>query len=310
MCFYYVIHAFAGCYDPLSAKILQQAGHQAAYVSSYAVSATQLGEPDLGLLMPPEMARRTGQICNALPVGFPVIADADAGGGSILNVKRTIRSLMATGAKGCVLDDKVWPRPVRIQQGASPTVIHRDEYIAKLLAAKEVVGDSDFFIIARTDARSSSAKHGLEDAIVRANLYIDAGADAHLIGSVRSVDELRIIGDKTQGMRVASMVEGGVTPLCSVDQLQDFGFNLCIFPVSALYAAARALTEVYGGLAQTGTTQGQLDRMVSWRAFNDILGLEDRLVEEEHFTAVSTFVAQKILIDYFVLRFLLFSVLI
>ena len=236
------------------------------------------------------MARFTGQICNALPLGFPVIADADAGGGSILNVKRTIRALMATGAKGCILDDKEWPRPVRTALGAKAAVIHTEEYIAKLLAAREVVGDADFFIISRTDARSSSAKHGLEDAIMRANLYVDAGADAHLIGSVRSVDELRIVGEKTQGMKVASMVEGGVTPLCSVDQLQEFGFGICIFPLSGLYAAARALTEVYGGLAQTGTTQGQLDRMVSWRAFNDILGLEDRLKEEEHFTAVSVIV--------------------
>lgn len=272
----------AGCYDALSAKILQQSGHQAAFISGAAVSASQLGEPDLGLLTPPELARRTGQICNSIP-DFPVLADADTGGGGILNVQRTIRSLMAAGACGCLLEDQA---PKRLGYIRNKEVLPREAFVAKLLAAREVIGDADFFLIARTDARSTSAKHGLEDAITRANLYIDAGADAHLIGGVRSVDELRIIGEKTKGIRVANMVEGGVTPLCSTAQLKEMGFEMVLFPLSALYAATRALTEVYGGLAATGSSQGSFERMVSWRAFNDILGLEDKFAREEHFTAV------------------------
>ena len=247
------------------------------------MSATQLGEPDLGLLTPPEMARRTGQICTSIP-DFPVIADADHGGGTILNVQRTIRSLIASGASGCIIEDQNGSK--RIGYSRNKEVLHREEFVAKILAAREVIGDSDFFLIARTDARSTSAKYGLEDAIARANLYIDAGADAQLVGGVRSVEELSIIGEKTYGLRVANMVEGGVTPLCSTKQLKDMGFNVVVFPLSAIFSAARALKEVYGALAEDGSSQKKWDGMVSWRAFNDVLGLEDRLVVEDHFTKV------------------------
>lgn len=272
-----------GCYDSLSVKILQQAGNKAAYVSGAAVSATQLGEPDLGLLAPPEMARRTGQICGSIP-DFPVLADADTGGGSILNVQRTIRSLISAGASGCILEDQKWPK--RIGYMRNKEVINREEFVAKILAAREVIGDSDFFLIARTDARSTSAKYGLEDAIARANLYIDAGADAQLVGGVRSVEELNIIGAKTYGLKVANMVEGGVTPLCTAAQLSEMGFNIAVFPLSAIFAATRALVEIYGSLAADGTSQGKWDDMVSWRAFNDILGIEERLSVDDHFTKV------------------------
>jgi len=229
------------------------------------------------------MARRTSQVCSAVP-DFPVITDADSGGGSVLNVQRTIRSLLAAGASGCILEDQAWPK--RMGYVRNKEIVSREEFVAKLLAAREVIGDSDFFLIARTDARSTSAKHGLEDAITRANLYIDAGADAHLVGGMRSVDEIRIVGDKTKGLRVANMVEGGVTPLCSTEQLKEMGFHLAVFPLSALYAATRAMVEVYGGLAAEGTSQSSWDRMVSWRAFNDIVGLEDKFALEDHFTAV------------------------
>lgn len=260
---------------------MQQAGHQAALVSGAAVSATQLGEPDLSLLTAPEMVRRTTQICNSVPT-FPVIADIESGGGGVLNVQRTIKSLMAAGARGCIIEDQAWPK----RTGTIRSVLPKEEFVSKVAAARDVIGDSDFFLIARTDARSTSAKRGLEDAMIRANYFIDAGADAHLVGGLRSVDELRIVGENTAGMRVANMVEGGVTPICSTAQLQDMGFNIVCYPLSSLYAATRALVEVYGGLAATGTSQNSWEDMVSWRAFQDILGLEERYASEEHFNSV------------------------
>lgn len=133
------------------------------------VSATHLGEPDVGMLTPPEMASVTSLISNSIPT-LPLISDADAGGGTVLNVQRTIRALIASGAKGCVLEDQAWPRKLGYMR--SKDIVPPEEFVAKLLAAKEVIGDSDFFVIARTDARSTSAKHGLDDAITRANLYI------------------------------------------------------------------------------------------------------------------------------------------
>lgn len=271
----------AGCYDALSAKILQQAGHQSALVSGAAVAATQLGEPDLGLLTPPEMVRRTTQICNSVPT-FPVIADIESGGGGVLNVQRTIKSLMAAGARGCIIEDSTWPK----RMGHFRSVVPKEEFVSKIAAARQIIGDADFFLIARTDARSTSAKRGLEDAMMRADYFIDAGADAHLVGGLRSIDELRIVGQNTQGIRVANMVEGGVTPICSTAELKDMGFHVVCYPLSSLYAATRALVEVYGGLAATGTSQNSWEDMVSWRAFQDILGLEERYATEEHFNSV------------------------
>ena len=271
----------SGCYDALSAKILQQAGHQAALVSGAAVSATQLGEPDLGLLTAPEMVRRTTQICNSVPT-FPVIADIESGGGGVLNVQRTVKSLMQCGARGCIIEDQAGKR---MGHGAR-SMVPAEEFVSKIAAAREAIGEADFFLIARTDARSASAKRGLEDAILRANLYCQAGADAHVVGGLRSVDELRIVGENTTGLRVANMVEGGVTPICSTAQLQDMGFHVACYPLSSLYAATRALVEVYGGLAATGTSQHSWEDMVSWRAFQDILGLEERYTSEEHFNQV------------------------
>lgn len=270
-----------GCYDALSVKILQQSGHQAALVSGAAVSATQLGEPDLGLLTPPEMVRRTSQICNSVPT-FPVIADIESGGGGVLNVQRTIKSLMAAGASGCILEDQAWPK----RMGTIRSVVPKEEFLSKIAAARQVIGDADFFLVARTDARNTSAKRGLEEAMIRANLFTDAGADAHLVGGLRSIDELRMVGEHTGGLRVANMVEGGVTPICSTAQLQDMGFHLVCYPLSSLYAATRTLVDVYGGLAATGTSQDSWENMVSWRAFQDILGLEDKYATEEHFNSV------------------------
>ena len=260
---------------------MQQAGHQAALVSGAAVSATQLGEPDLGLLTAPEMVRRTTQICNSVPT-FPVIADIESGGAGVLNVQRTVKSLIQCGARGCIIEDQAGKR---MGHGAR-SLVPAEEFISKVSAAREAIGDADFFLVARTDARSASAKRGLEDAIIRANLYCQAGADAHVVGGLRSVDELRIVGENTVGLRVANMVEGGVTPICSTEQLKEMGFHIACYPLSSLYAATRALVEVYGGLAATGTSQHSWEDMVSWRAFQDILGLEERYTSEEHFNSV------------------------
>lgn len=271
-------------YDALSSKVLSQAGHPVAFVSGSAVSATALGEPDLGLLTAPEMAARTAQICAATPE-VAVITDADTGGGNVLNVQRTIRQLIAAGAKGCILEDQAWPKKMG---SADPIkqVLAPEEFVAKILAAREIIGDSDFFLIARTDARGTSAKRGLDEAIVRANLYVDAGADAHVVGGLRSIDEIAAVGSRTQGIKCGNMVEGGITPVCSLHQLSDMGYNVGFYPLSALYAATRALQDVYATLKSEGSSQGAWESMVSWRAFNSVLGLEDAYEREHHFTQV------------------------
>jgi hypothetical protein len=114
----------------------------------------------------------------------------------------------------------------------------------------------------------------------------DAGADAHLVGGLRSSEELAAVGARTQGLRVANMVEGGVTPLAAAAALAAQGFHLAQFPLSAIFAATRALQEAYGGLAATGGSESSWEGMVSWRAFNGVLGLEEAFDREDHFTRV------------------------
>lgn len=270
-----------GCYDALSAAVMARAGHKAAFVSGYAVSATLLGEPDLGLLTPPEMARKVGQICTAAPT-LTVFADADTGGGNVLNVQRTIKQLIASGAKGCFIEDQEWPK--RPGQLRFKEVIPMEEFAGKVAAARQAIGDSDFFLVARTDARGSSAKYGLEEAIRRANLYVEAGANASFVEGPRTVEELEQIGQQCKGLKVCNMMEGNVTPMCTPEELKAMGFNIIIHPVSGLYAATRALTNVYGLLAKKGTTRDDLDTLVDFKEFGQIISLEEKLATEELLT--------------------------
>lgn len=270
-----------GCYDALSAKILAQAGHKAAFLSGYAVSATLLGEPDIGLLTPPEMSRKAGQICYAVP-SVPILADADTGGGNVLNVQRTIRQLIAAGCKGCFLEDQEWPKRAGHIRGNE--VISMEEHAAKVYAARQAIGDSDFFLVARTDARGLSAKHGLDDSITRANLYMDAGADASFVGAARSIEELEEIAKRTKGYRCCNMLEGGLAPMRTPSQLKDIGIHIIVHPLAGLFAAGKAMRNVYTSLLQDGTTSAFSDDMLSFEEFSELIGFEEKMELEESLT--------------------------
>lgn len=174
------------------------------------------------------MARKCNQIANANP-NLLVIADADTGGGNAINVYRTIKQLIISGCKGCVLEDQVWPK--KSGHMRNKEVVNMDEFVSKVAAAREAIGSADFFLIARTDARGCSAKHGLQNAITRANLYVEAGANASLVDGPRSTYELAQICEHTKGYRAISISEGGITPLHTYQHLKEIGFHLvCILP--------------------------------------------------------------------------------
>jgi len=265
-----------GCHDALSARLLARAGFEAGFISGYAVSATLLGKPDVGLLTPPEMAAAARRICEAAG-DIPIIADADTGGGNVLNVRRTVSDLIAAGAAGCILEDQQWPKKCGHMQGKR--VIPMAEHCQKILAAREVVKkNDDFVIIGRTDAR---AVHGLDEALRRANAYVEAGADGSFVEAPRSEDELRIIGQETAGFRVANMVEGGATPLLTPAELEALGFHLVLHPVAPLYASARAQSDIYRHLATCGTSRDVLDRLATFAELNAMIDL-DSIYELEH----------------------------
>eukprot|EP00475_Leptophrys_vorax_P006446 TRINITY_DN13994_c0_g2_i1.p1 TRINITY_DN13994_c0_g2~~TRINITY_DN13994_c0_g2_i1.p1 ORF type:complete len:177 (-),score=19.72 TRINITY_DN13994_c0_g2_i1:164-694(-) len=163
-------------------------------------------------------------------------------------------------------------------------VIPAEEHAVKIAAARDAIGDADFFLVARTDARATSQKRGLADAISRANLYMDAGADGCFVEAPRDVDELREIGRSTKGFRVCNMLEGGVTPLLTPQELADLGFHLIVNPLTGLYASTRALIDIHKELNGKGTTRDALDRLATFSEFNALVSLEDWYATEAKFS--------------------------
>lgn len=258
-----------GVYDALSAKIASRAGFEVIFITGYSLSATILGEPDFGILTQTEMLSAAQRICAIAPV--PVIVDADTGYGNAINVMRTVKELIRAGAAGMFLEDQVWPKRCGHMKGKQ--VIALEEQIKKLKAAIEAKGGDDFYIVARTDARQAL---GLNDAIERGIAFKELGADAVFIEAPTSKEEMKEIARRVPGPLVANMIERGATPLMGPEELRDLGFQLIVWPLGPLYASAQALKEVYSALRTKGTTQGILDRLVSFDEFNEIVGLQEK----------------------------------
>ena len=260
---------FPGVYDTLSAKLAERAGFDLAFVSGYAVSATHIGEPDLGLLTQTEVVERARCICRS--VDIPIIVDADTGYGNPLNVVRTVNELIAAGAAGCFLEDQQWPKRCGHMRGKR--VVARAEYLARIRAAVDARRDRDFFIVGRTDA---IADGGLDEALARAEAARAAGADATFVEAPRSPEELAAVGRRAPRPAVANMVERGRTPLRSREELAALGFQLILYPLTGLLAAARALETAYGRLQAEGGSAGYQDGLFAFDRFNDLLAADAR----------------------------------
>ena len=193
---------FPGVYDPLSAKVAERAGFPMGFVSGYAVSATLLGEPDLGLLTQTEIIDCARRICGAVTI--PIIVDADTGYGSALNVVRTVSELIDAGAAGCFLEDQQWPK--RCGHMLGKQVVDRAEYVEKIRAAVDTRGNHDFFIVARTDALAAV---GLDEALARVDAAHVEGADATFVEAPSSLDQLADVGRLAPKPTVANMVDHG-----------------------------------------------------------------------------------------------------
>jgi len=188
--------AFPGIYDTLSARIAERIGFPMGFISGYSVAATAIGEPDLGLLTQTEMLDAARRVCGSVEI--PIIVDADTGYGNPLNVHRTVRQLIAAGAKGCFLEDQVWPKKCGHMRGKR--VIEREEYIDKIRAAVDARDGRDFFIVARTDAEAAV---GLDEAIARVEAAREAGADASFVEAPGSIEQLAEIGRRSPAPRHA-----------------------------------------------------------------------------------------------------------
>ena len=258
---------FPGVYDALSAKLVERAGFPLTFISGYSVAATHLGLPDFGYLTQTEMVSMARRVCASVKI--PIIIDADTGYGNALNVIRTVNDLIDAGAAGMFLEDQVWPKRCGHMKGKR--VIPVDEHVQKIRAAADARGKRDFFIVARTDARQVN---NLDDAIARCRRYKEAGADALFIEAPRSKEELTRIAKELPPPLVANMLEGGVTPLLTKDELEEIGFHLIVCPLTALYASAKAMQDMFELIKSKGTTRDALDRLLPFQQFHDIIDLE------------------------------------
>jgi len=261
-----------GCYDGLTALQIQQAGFECAYLSGASVAFTRLGRPDIGLTTMTEVSNVVSNIRER--VDIPMIVDGDTGFGNALNTQRTIRLFERMGASGIQLEDQTLPKRCGHLEGKM--LVSVDEMLGKIRAAQDARADHDTVIVARTDAISVS---GLDEALDRASAYVDAGADVVFVESPLDDDQLRTVGEAL-GDRVpllANMVEGGKTPLHSVDELGALGYRVVIFPGAMLRMLSRAAAMYLEALRRDGTTTGIMDRMFDFKAVNAIIGTDEML---------------------------------
>jgi len=263
-----------GIWDALSAKLAQATGFDLVFLSGYGLSASLLGEPDFGLITQTQMTEAAARICAAVQI--PVIVDIDTGYGGPFNVEHTVQSLVRSGAAGCFLEDQCFPK--RCGHMEQKQVVTVEEYLPKLQAALRARGSAPFHITARTDA---AAVLGIDEAIRRAKLYRDAGADAVFVEAPRSVADLkRIRAEVSDVTLVANMVEQGKTPILPISELGHLGFALIAVPVAGLLATSFAFTRLLQTLKRDGTTEAELSCMNTFSQLNSHLGL-DRLYERE-----------------------------
>jgi 2-methylisocitrate lyase-like PEP mutase family enzyme len=256
-----------GAFDPLAARLVEEAGFPAVYMTGFGTSAALIGRPDVGLLTMTEMAASAGRIADC--VDIPVIADADTGYGNPLNVIRTVGAYEAAGVAGIHIEDQVAPKKCGHMEGK--LVIGAQEMAAKVRAAVEARAQPEFVIIARTDAR---AVEGLEQALERARLYREAGADALFIEALVSEAEVEEAARAFPGVPLLfNWAEGGKTPPVSLARLTELGYRIVIFPISTLLAATAAMRAILREIAVSGTPAAALADLPTFGEFVDFIGL-------------------------------------
>jgi 2,3-dimethylmalate lyase len=268
-----------GAFDPLAARLVEEAGFPAVYMTGFGTSAALIGRPDVGLLTMTEMVGNAGAI--AACVDIPVIADADTGYGNPLNVIRTVGAYEAAGVAGIHIEDQVAPKKCGHMEGK--LVIPAQEMAAKVRAAVEARTQPEFVIIARTDAR---AVEGVERAIERGRLYREAGADVLFIEAVVSDAEAEEVARALPDVPLLfNWAEGGKTPPIGLDRLAELGYRIVIFPISTLLAATAGMRQILREIAQSGTPAAALGDLPAFGEFLDFIGLPQvREIEQRYIT--------------------------
>lgn len=254
-----------GAFNALVGKLIEQAGYDAVYLSGAAFSASVMALPDVGLFTLTELVEQTTKLTRS--VDIPVIVDADTGFGEAINVERTVRELEIAGAAAIQLEDQRLPK--RCGHLSGKVLVEPAEMVAKIRAAVSGRKDSSLVIIARTDARGVTT---LDDAVIRAKEYLDAGADWIFPEALRGPEEFERFARDVEAPLVANMTEFGQSPLLSLDDLAELGYAVVLYPVTMLRVAMRAVEAALAVLADEGTQESLLDLMQTRQELYDLLG--------------------------------------
>ena len=254
-----------GVFDGISARIADQMGFEALYMTGYGTVASHLGLPDAGIATYSDMVGRVAVIANETET--PLIADGDTGYGGLLNVQYSVRGYETAGAIAIQLEDQEFPKKCGHMLGRR--VVPIEDMVDKIKVAVASRDDSDFLIIARTDARTTL---GLNEALRRADAYAKAGADILFVESPESVEEMRTIGRSFDRPLVANMVEGGRTPIADRKTLEEIGYSIAIHPAFGFLAAGDALRNAYRYLRDHGSSVGANVPLYKFSEFSELMG--------------------------------------
>jgi len=264
-----------GAFDGLSARLVEQAGFPAVYASGGAIARSS-GVPDMGLMTPDEIVRRLADMVEA--VGVPVIADADTGYGNALTAQRAARAFERAGVAAFHLEDQAFPK--KCGHYDDKALVPAAEMVQRLKAVRDALHDSDFIVIARTDA---IAVEGFEAALVRAGTYLEAGADMIFVEAPTSQAEIADIARRLAGYKLINMFHGGKTPLLAAPRLQELGYHVVIIPSDTQRAAIKAMQRVLATIARDGSAAAMIDDMASFKEREAAVDTQGYLVREERY---------------------------
>ncbi len=264
-----------GCFDAMSARLIERAGYSGAFMGGFAVSASRIAMPDTGLISYSEMVDQGRNICAA--VDFPVIGDGDTGYGNAVNVLRTVEGYAQAGFACVMIEDQLAPK--KCGHIPDKKIVGRDEAFGRVQAAVDArEGGADILIMARTDA---NATDGMDEAIERCQAFADIGADITFLEAPRDENEMKRYCDDVEGPKMANMVEQGYTPFLEPKKLADIGYKIVIYPISLMLAGLRAMEESLK-IMQGGKHP---EALAEFSHLRDVVGFPDYYDTEKKYAA-------------------------
>ncbi|OZD81248.1 2,3-dimethylmalate lyase [Rhodococcus sp. 05-339-2] len=255
-----------GAFDSFSARLVESAGFPAVYMTGFGATASRLGMPDIGLLTQTEMTEHARNMVRSTSI--PVIADADTGYGGPSNIDRTVQEFIQAGVAAIHLEDQIAPK--RCGQMAGIRLMSMEESSRRIEAAVAARKGGSLLVIARTDALAAT---GHEDAIARAKRYRDAGADLVFVDGVKTRYDVDYVAENLAGPKVVSLVDGTEAATLSASELEERGFSVVFYALTALFSAATAMRKSLSDLNRTGRISSG-DDAITYAEYSDIVGLQ------------------------------------